>query len=1474
MTKFHELNRQFRNLTDEEQREPHRLSALFGGAEPGNGFGWAEILSAERVVVLAEAGSGKTREMQAQAERLTSEGRTAFFMPIEALEKIAVRDYLVGEESKWDDWLNDGSKEAWIFLDAVDELKLTNGKLDLALRRVAAAVGQAKERAHIIVSCRPSDWRPSQDFETFKRLLPPSAPASTVEASGPDALLAAISRGSKSEHLEEATDETTKMRTVVLLPLGRDQIQRFAEAEGIKDAKAFVSEINRTEAWPFARRPLDLRGLIQVWKDSGTLGTLLKQHESDVDASLRDDPERADAGLLSLEDARAGAERLALAMMLTKTRTIHAPGQPEAGTEGSSLDPFEVLSDWDGARVRALLRRSLFDPATYGRIRFHHRSVQEFLAAQALLGLQGRGLPKRAVKRLLFADTYGERVVIPSMRPVAAWMSLTDHAVSKEVLDREPEVLLLHGDPQSLPLEARSALINAYVDRYGAGSWRGLDVWVSNVRRLAQPDLAPTVQAAWEKPRTNQEIADFLLQVIWLGKIQACADIALQALMDESLNSHARVVAGRALSACERTDLLRIAADDMLTNHAKYPDRVAHGIIDELFPNVITGAELEQLIRRNKEPKRTVGGFNWQLYNLADEIEPGSETSVSLRTLLANLVWAGRTPSDWHRPRSDFYYLTAALAKSTLRDLQRSGKADADLIKAAAIANRFHGNQTVGREEMAELSELIKGDVTIREAVFWTEYDIGQGIDSKSAADERGFQILHQSLLGRLQNDDWEWLLANAAKPALPSARAVILSFAIDVWYGRGQQADELEQLRGAIADSLDLIARLTHQTTPRPPNLEHAKMEREWAQREKTAATKEEKRKEGWLVWREKVVSDPAAAFTEKEGPNTFWNCLKVLQQARDHSSRLGYAHWRDLRRIFNDAIADGFATEAKRYWRATKAPIWSQRKPDERNSIWNSQSAALTALLVESASPGWAQALTTTDATKAAQWATCELNGVPEWFDDLAAAYPKEVAAVLAKELKAELKSPIAEHPHTLSAVRYGPESLKKLASPVLNGMLAAWPRPEGEDEARRAASALATALSIIIESGSQAATFAQTCREQFLDDPSAPPATAWLQALCATDLRMGLEAFRKALSKLSPDLRRSRPMQWFASVFGERFQGGPVVKLNVEAAVLMEFTKLAYEHVRRSEDVEHEGVYTPGARDEAESARNRLIGALMGLPGKAAYEALLSLAEEPLFDHMPDRLRMIARDRAAEDSEGQALSSREVSQWVRQFGHPPRNRDELFQVMCDRLEDIQEDLLHHDFNERAVLAPVESETVLQPSLAKKIEDAARGQYQVTREDEVADKKETDIRLLSRGSVDRAVIEIKVGDSWTVQQLEDTITKQLLALYMRHETCRAGCLLVTYAGRKKFKRPGTNEWMTFEQVIDHLKAVAKRVEAENEGRYLIAVVGLDFRSPLSAAQLPAAKSKTPPTTRKRKAGAIAVERKPRAKKKSPSTS
>jgi type II secretory pathway predicted ATPase ExeA len=57
----------------------------------GGGLTWDALLKKRLVVVLGEAGIGKTYEFRQQAQRLQSEEKAAFFVPLNSLERQEVR---------------------------------------------------------------------------------------------------------------------------------------------------------------------------------------------------------------------------------------------------------------------------------------------------------------------------------------------------------------------------------------------------------------------------------------------------------------------------------------------------------------------------------------------------------------------------------------------------------------------------------------------------------------------------------------------------------------------------------------------------------------------------------------------------------------------------------------------------------------------------------------------------------------------------------------------------------------------------------------------------------------------------------------------------------------------------------------------------------------------------------------------------------------------------------------------------------------------------------------------------------------------------------------------------------------------------------------------------------------------------------------------------------------------------------------
>ena len=155
----------------------------------------------------------------------------------------------------------------------------------------------------------------------------------------------------------------------------------------------------------------------------------------------------------------------------------------------------------------------MFDPATCGRVRFHHRSVQEYLAARKLRALRDRGMANNALFRFLFTDIYGIDIVFPSMREIAAWLALWDDATRRELIRREPEALLYSGDPGSLDMPTKCALLRAFAFESGEEGSRGLDMPLNQVRRFAEPELGPVIRECWGDGTANAEVRDFLLRV-------------------------------------------------------------------------------------------------------------------------------------------------------------------------------------------------------------------------------------------------------------------------------------------------------------------------------------------------------------------------------------------------------------------------------------------------------------------------------------------------------------------------------------------------------------------------------------------------------------------------------------------------------------------------------------------------------------------------------------------------------------------------------------------------------------------------------------------------------------------------------------------------------------------------------------------------------------------------------------------------
>ena len=104
------------------------------------------------------------------------------------------------------------------------------------------------------------------------------------------------------------------------------------------------------------------------------------------------------------------------------------------------IDPHELLPNWSGAELGALLRTGIFDDVVYTSVRFRHREIRELLSAEWAHDLLGQPGGRVRVEHLFFRKSYGEQVIVPPTRPTLAWLLLLDEEVRDKALALAPEI--------------------------------------------------------------------------------------------------------------------------------------------------------------------------------------------------------------------------------------------------------------------------------------------------------------------------------------------------------------------------------------------------------------------------------------------------------------------------------------------------------------------------------------------------------------------------------------------------------------------------------------------------------------------------------------------------------------------------------------------------------------------------------------------------------------------------------------------------------------------------------------------------------------------------------------------------------------------------------------------------------------------------------------------------------------------------
>ena len=284
-----------------------------------------------------------------------------------------------------------------------------------------------------------------------------------------------------------------------LAPLRRIDVSMAAHVEG-RDAEAFLQEVDRVAAVPFAIKPVTLTLLLNMYRRQGTLPSTQREvYERGCELLCGEtNPQRREAGLtgnFTPEQRLRAAERLAAVTIFANRFAVWTGidwgDVPEADItlrmcigEGGREEHFTEPA------LKEALATGLFSARGVQELGWAHQTYAEFLAARFVTGTM-------SVEQILSLirhpdDPRGK--LIPQLYETAAWIACMEPQVFRAIMRVEPEVLL-GSDVATTDAQDRADLVDALLQYYEIEG--ALDDSRRNAARyhkLAQPGLATQLE--------------------------------------------------------------------------------------------------------------------------------------------------------------------------------------------------------------------------------------------------------------------------------------------------------------------------------------------------------------------------------------------------------------------------------------------------------------------------------------------------------------------------------------------------------------------------------------------------------------------------------------------------------------------------------------------------------------------------------------------------------------------------------------------------------------------------------------------------------------------------------------------------------------------------------------------------------------------------------------------------------------------
>lgn len=556
------------------------------------------------LALLGEPGIGKSHALETEKNKIVSkieqQGGQLLTLDLRSFgdEKRLV-DKLFNS-SQFNKWLQ-GSHQLHIFLDSFDECLLRIDTLATLLVDEFKGYRDEINRLNLRIACRTAVW--------------------------PDVL---------EEGLEEIWGKDN-VGIYKLAPRRRVDVSQAAEIAGIKDAEAFLEEINNKNVVPLAIKPITLEFLIKTYhRHGGKFPHNQRLHELYVEGCLWLCEERNPSRVSSkLKGKLNRQQRLIIGARIAAITIFGNKSAIWTGTDWGDIPDDDVLREKichgkenvDGRdfeicqeTVDEVLDTGLFSSrGELSRIGWAHQTYAEFLAAWYLVQYE---TPLNQVMKLISSPEDSGNKLIPLLHETAAWLSSMRNDVLQEIMKTDPDVLLRSDIPTDNNI--RAEIVANLLKHYEQGK-----LFDSNrdnyfrYEKLKHSGLAVQLRPYIQDSSKPFYARDAAIDITEVCKVSELQEDLVNVALDSSQSIHLRVSAAKAIckvgNTSTRLQLKPLAVDQVPEDEN---DQLKGYALRAIWSDQLTAEELFNVLTPCKRRNFT-GAYRVFLdFELVEKLQP------------------------------------------------------------------------------------------------------------------------------------------------------------------------------------------------------------------------------------------------------------------------------------------------------------------------------------------------------------------------------------------------------------------------------------------------------------------------------------------------------------------------------------------------------------------------------------------------------------------------------------------------------------------------------------------------------------------------------------------------------------------------------------------------------------------------------------------------------------------------------------